>query len=80
MRSTPMRKIRPPAPNGTRAADEQSELALLAEFMRHDSVAALAGAIAQRLGGAVRDEDLIAGANLGSRRDDRAGATLPLGN
>ena len=30
--------------------------------MRHDSVAGLAGAIARRIGGAVRDEDLIAGA------------------
>jgi hypothetical protein len=71
MRSTPMRKIRAPAPNCTRAVDEQSELALLAEFMSHDSVAALADAIAQRIGGAVRDEDLIARANLDSRRENR---------
>ena len=45
--------------------------------MRHDSVASLAGAIADRLGGEVSDKDLIASADLGSRResaDDRAGA------
>jgi hypothetical protein len=48
------------------APDEQSELALLAEFVRHDSVAALAGAIAERLGGTVHERDLIAGADLGS--------------
>jgi hypothetical protein len=72
MRSTPMRKIRAPTPpGGTYAADEQSELALLAEFTSHDSVAALAGAIARRIGGAVRDEDLIGCANLGLRRDKR---------
>jgi hypothetical protein len=67
-----MREIRAPAPpNRVLAADEQSELALLAEFMSHDSVAALADAIAQRIGGAVRDEDLIARANLDSRREKR---------
>ena len=72
MRSTSMRKIRAPAPsNGSGVADEQRELALLAEFMRHDSVAGLAGAIARRIGRAVRDEDLIAGAKLNSRRDQR---------
>ena len=32
------------------AIDETRELALLAEFMRHDSVASLAGEIAERLG------------------------------
>jgi hypothetical protein len=49
MRSTFMRKNRVSAPpNGSGATDEQSELALLAEFMRHDSVTALAGAIAER--------------------------------
>ncbi len=70
MRNTIMRKIRASAPrNGSRAAEEQGELALLAEFTRHDSVAGLASAIAQRLGGTVREKDLIAGADLGSRRD-----------
>jgi hypothetical protein len=65
-----MHKIRATAAReGSRAADVQTELALLAEFMRHDSVAALAGAIAERLGGTVREKDLIAGADLGSRRD-----------
>ncbi len=72
MRSTSMRRIRAATPpNENRAADQQSELALLAEFLRHDSVAALAGAIARRIGGAARDEDLIARADLGSRRDER---------
>jgi hypothetical protein len=49
----------------------QSELALLAEFTRHDSVIALASAIAERLGGAACEKDLIAGADLGLRRDKR---------
>ncbi len=48
-----------------RATDEGSELALLAQFMRHDSVASLAKAIAQRLGESVRGGDLIAAAGLG---------------
>jgi hypothetical protein len=70
MRSTFMRKIRAsPPPNGSGATDKQSELALLAEFTRHDSVAALESAIAERLGGAACEKDLIAGADLGSRRD-----------
>jgi hypothetical protein len=70
MRSTLTRRIRAAAARkGSCAADEQSELALLAEFTRHDSVAALASAIAQRLGDAAREKDLIAGADLGSRRD-----------
>jgi hypothetical protein len=47
-------------------AREPDEIALLAEFMRHDSVASLADAIADRLGGKVSDKDLIASANLGS--------------
>ncbi len=51
-----------------RAANEQDELALLAEFMRHDSVASLAGAIATRLGGNARKTDLIARADLDPRR------------
>lgn len=45
-----------------RAAEEESELALLAQFMRHDSVASLANAIAERTG--VRRADLIAAAGL----------------
>ena len=48
-----------------RAADEDGELALLAQFMRHDSVASLAQAIAARPG-SMRAEDLIAAAGLGS--------------
>jgi len=45
-----------------RTAEEESELALLAQFMRHDSVASLANAIAERTG--VRRADLIAAAGL----------------
>jgi len=52
-----------------RGAEEESELALLAQFMRHDSVASLAAAIAQRAG--VRGEDLIAVAGLDPRRAGR---------
>ena len=51
-----------------RGAEEDSELALLAQFMRHDSVASLANAIAARTG--VRSEDLIATAGLNRRRAD----------
>lgn len=51
-----------------RAADEASELALLAQFMRHDSVASLANAIAGRTG--VRCGDLIAAAGLDPRCAD----------
>jgi hypothetical protein len=47
-------------------AAEESELALLAQFMRHGSVASLANAIARRAG--VRGEDLIAAAGLDPRR------------
>ncbi len=47
------------------------ETALLAEFMRHDSVASLAGAIAARLGGNARQADLLARANLAPMRDGR---------
>jgi hypothetical protein len=50
------------------ATDERSELALLAEFIRADSVAALAGDIAERLGAGARGDDLIAAAGLGLRR------------
>jgi hypothetical protein len=48
----------------SKATDERSELALLAEFMRADSVAALAGDIAERLGADLRGDDLIAAAGL----------------
>jgi hypothetical protein len=49
-----------------RAAEEERELALLAQFMRHDSVASLADAIAERTG--IRGGDLIAEAGLGPSR------------
>ena len=51
-------------------ADEKCELALLSQFMRRDSIASLANAIAERLGGSVRGGDLIAAAELGPRRAD----------
>ena len=58
-----------PAPGPpVRTADERSELALLAEFMRADSVASLAGDIAERLGADARSDDLIAAAGLGGIR------------
>ena len=50
------------------ATEEESELALLAQFMRHDSVASLAKAIAERTG--ARSQDLIAAAGLDPRRAD----------
>lgn len=50
-------------------AEEERELALLEQFMRHDSVASLADAIAERTG--VRGRDLIAEAGLGLRRADK---------
>jgi hypothetical protein len=65
---------------GAQAADETRELALLTQFMRHDSVASLAKAIAERLGGSVRGGDLIAAAGLSPRAaptaDAAAGAIL----
>jgi hypothetical protein len=60
----PSRRLRPPT------ADEGRELALLAEFMRHDSVASLASEIAERLGASMRGKDLIAAADLGENRCD----------
>ena len=57
----------PPIQHGrlrSRATDETRELALLAEFMRHDSVASLANEIAERLGANMRGKDLIAAADL----------------
>ena len=65
MTSAPVRRARR---GGLR---EQEELALLAEFMRHGTVAALAGAIAARLGEDARQADLIARADLGPGRDSR---------
>jgi hypothetical protein len=55
----------------SRVTNETHELALLAEFMRHDSVASLANEIAERLGASVRDKDLIAAAGLGASLRDR---------
>jgi hypothetical protein len=52
-----------------RATEQENELALLAQFMRHDSVASLANAIAERTGG-VRSGDLIAAAGLDPRGVD----------
>jgi len=69
MRDTLKRKFRAAAPCGAaRSADDDAELALLAEFMRHDTVASLAGAIADRLGDTVLDKELIADADLGAGR------------
>jgi hypothetical protein len=61
-----------PADNHVRArtAEEERELALLAQFMRHDSVASLAKAIAARSGGSMRAGDLIAAAGLGPNRSE----------
>lgn len=53
------------------AADEQRELALLTQFMRHDSVASLANAIAERLGAGVDGGDLIVAAGLGLNGGDK---------
>ena len=59
-----------------RIRSDATELVLLAEFLRHDSVALLASAIAQRLGASVRDKDLIAeaGLNRGATTADIAAA------
>jgi hypothetical protein len=67
-----MRRLRgPPRAEGDAhlrvgTAKEERELALLAQFMRHDSVASLANAIAERTG--VQSRDLIAAAGLDPRR------------
>lgn len=61
-------------PDGHLAArrdSETRELALLAQFMRHDSVVSLASEIAERLGGTMRGGDLIAAAGLSASRADR---------
>jgi hypothetical protein len=47
-----------------RTAEEEGELALLAQFMRHGSVASLAKAIAASSGRGMRAGDLIAVAGL----------------
>jgi hypothetical protein len=56
------------AENHLSADEEESEMALLTQFMRHDSVASLAKAIAKRTG--VRSGDLIAAAGLDPSRTD----------
>ncbi len=63
-----------------KAADEQGELALLTQFMRHDSVASLANAIAERLGAGVDGGDLIVAAGLGLNGGDRrrSSETVPV--
>jgi hypothetical protein len=69
MRDTLKRKSRAAVRCGAaRLVDDDAELALLAEFMRHDTVASLAGAIAERLGDNVLDKELVADADLGSGR------------
>jgi hypothetical protein len=60
----PKDPIRPRRRNG--GAKDTYERALFAEFLRHRDVSSLAGAIARRLGGGVRQADLIAGAGLES--------------
>jgi hypothetical protein len=52
------------------SADEERELELLAQFMRHNSVVSLANAIAERFGGRMRGGDLIAAAGLDRGRSD----------
>ena len=77
MRDTLKRKSRAAVRCGAaRLVDDDAELALLAEFMRHDTVASLAGAIAERLGDNVLDKELIADANLGC--GPRSGLTVAL--
>jgi hypothetical protein len=63
----------PPAAD-TDDADEERELALLTQFMRCDSVASLANAIAERLGDSMRGGDLIVAAGLGLNGGDRCGS------
>ena len=53
---------------GREATDEMSEVALLAEFMRAESVTSLAGRIAERLGLGARGDDLIDAAGLSRNR------------
>jgi hypothetical protein len=58
------------AHRGTGRNAEQRELALLEEFTRSASVAALAQRIAARLGPRTRSENLIADAGLGPATRD----------
>ncbi len=53
------------------AREEEGELALLMQFMRHDSVASLAKAIAERAGGRVGSGDLISAAGLSPNYSDK---------
>jgi hypothetical protein len=53
------------------ALHDEHELALLAEFVRHGSVASLAGAIAKRSSGRTKGADLIARADLDERPHGR---------
>jgi len=53
---------------GVHSREEERELALLAQFTLHDSVAALASSIAKSLG--VRGGDLIEAAGLGASLTD----------
>jgi hypothetical protein len=72
MQKRSRRKTFVSTPRGNDVAQrEENEIALLAEYMRHDSVASLASAIAARLGGRARQADLIARADLDPRRDRR---------
>jgi hypothetical protein len=56
----------PGAKNRRTRAEEERELALLAQFLRHNSVASLAKAIAERNG--IKSRDLIVAAGLEPRR------------
>jgi hypothetical protein len=56
-------------------ADESVEMALLAEFMSHDTVGSLAAEIARRLGAKARAQDLIARAGLGPTETSTVSAT-----
>ncbi len=61
------------------AADEERELALLAQFIGCDSVASLANAIAERWGDGVQGGDLIVAAGLGSSGAERCGERHGIG-
>jgi hypothetical protein len=69
------RRVDQPTPTANkyfpaRTPEEERELALLAQFMRHDSVVSLAKAIAERSGGSMQAGDLIAAAGLSPRAGD----------
>jgi hypothetical protein len=53
-----------------RTAEDERELTLLAQFMRHDSVASLAKAIAAGSRGRLQAKDLIAAAGLAPPASD----------